>query len=230
MTDRSRALFLASTLALLFGLGLWATAVEAQNCAGTFPATGQTTSYSASTRTETGAPVLDDGAVQAGGALSYQDNGDGTITDPNTQLMWEKKSQDGGLHDVSMTFPYASSTITTIWDWLARVNAEDGIGFAGYNDWRIPNVKELQSVVDYGTFDPAVDPAFNNGVSPACTVLTCSATASDSYWSSSALAKFPEKAWIVTFYLGTDFGEYKLFDPGYSHFHFVRAVRGGCVP
>src|SRR5258707_95702 len=58
--------------------------------------------------TTTGAPVNDDGAVRAGGALSYQDNGDGTVTDLNTQLMWEKKSEDGSLHDVSNTYVWSS--------------------------------------------------------------------------------------------------------------------------
>ena len=228
MTYRARVLFLASSL-LLLGLTLWTTAVEAQNCTGPFPVTGQTTSYSASTLTETGAPVLDDGAVQAGRALSYQDNGDGTLTDLNTHLMWEKKSEDGSLHDVSITLPWSSSTTTTIWDWLAQVNTEGGIGFAGYNDWRIPNVKELQSIIDYGTSDPAVDPAFNRGVSAGCTALGCSATASGSYWSSSTRANFHWSAWIVTFYLGTNFSDYKAFDPSFNNVHFVRAVRGGCL-
>ena len=50
------------------------------------PASGQTTSYGAGS----------DGDVQAGAALSYQDNGDGTITDLNTGLMWEKKIQSTG--------------------------------------------------------------------------------------------------------------------------------------
>jgi hypothetical protein len=47
-----------------------------------FPATGQTTSYAAG----------DDGAIKAGAPLSYTHNGDGTITDNNTKLVWEKKS------------------------------------------------------------------------------------------------------------------------------------------
>jgi hypothetical protein len=54
-----------------------------------FPATGQTTAYG------TGS----DGDVQAGATLSYTDNGDGTITDNNTGLMWEKKDNSGGIHD-----------------------------------------------------------------------------------------------------------------------------------
>ena len=107
---RVRALVLASSLVLPFGVAVWATAVEAQTCANAFPATGQTTSYAPSTSTTTGAPVKDDGAVRAGGALRFQDNGDGTITDLNTQLMWEKKSsRDGSLHDAFLTFAWSSA-------------------------------------------------------------------------------------------------------------------------
>src|SRR5207253_4986670 len=137
------------SMALLVGLGLSATAVKAwnptpppSNCGNsTFPATGQTTP-AAGTMTQTGATVRDDGVVKAGGALSYQDNGDGTITDLNTGLMWEKKIRDivtgKGLHDVTLTFPWDSAA-PTIWDWLEEVNTEGGTGLAGHNDWRIPN-------------------------------------------------------------------------------------------
>ena len=52
-------------------------------------ATGVTTSYGAG----------DDGAVQAGAPLRYRDNGDGTISDLNTGLMWEKKIKGDGVVD-----------------------------------------------------------------------------------------------------------------------------------
>ena len=55
-----------------------------------FPATGETTPHGPGS----------DGDVQAGLALSYTDNGDGTITDNNTGLMWEKKDDSGGIHDM----------------------------------------------------------------------------------------------------------------------------------
>jgi hypothetical protein len=63
------------------------------------PATGQTTSYVAG----------DDGETRAGAPLRYRDNGDGTITDKNTKLMWEKKDQaSGGLHNWNNTYPWGT--------------------------------------------------------------------------------------------------------------------------
>ena len=58
------------------------------------PKTGQTSSYG------TGS----DGDLQQGAARSFTDNGDGTITDDATGLMWEKKISDGTIHDVNYAF------------------------------------------------------------------------------------------------------------------------------
>ncbi len=70
-----------------------------------FPATGQTTSYAAG----------DDGALTPGTALSYTDNGDGTITDNDTKLMWEKKDQTSmSPHNVDSIYPwFGSCSVTT---------------------------------------------------------------------------------------------------------------------
>src|SRR6266850_7039610 len=115
------------SLALLVGLGLSASAVQAwdtsPSCgASTFPATGQTSSFPPTFKT-TDAPVRDDGVVRAGGALRYRNNGDGTITDLNTGLMWEQKIRDivtsQGNHDVTKTFPWDSAA-SSIWDWLEQ--------------------------------------------------------------------------------------------------------------
>ena len=214
-TYRFRVRVLASTLALLFGLGLSATAVEAwwtpppsSSCgSSTFPATGQTTSFASSTMTkDSDSPVRDDGAVRAGGALSYQNNGDGTITDLNTGLMWEQKIGDGGLHDVSMTFPWSSMVMETIWDWLDDLNASN---FAGHNDWRVPNVRELESIKDYQAFTPfAISPVFG----PTQVI----------YWSSTTFVQTTSLAWNVGFALnvGVNTGDKTTT-------RAVRAVRGG---
>ena len=186
-----------------------------------FPATGQTTSYLADTNGAQGSAVPDDGAVQAGRPLTYVENGDGTITDFNTGLMWEKKSDDDGLHDRDATFPWSDSAVDTIWDWLAQVNVEGGSGFAGHSDWRIPNAKELQTIIDYERVAPSVDPVFDSSCVAACTVLTCSCTASAFYWSSTTEADGPGAAW------GVRFDDGNVETDGKGNVRAVRAVRGG---
>jgi hypothetical protein len=189
-----------------------------------FPATGQTTAYQADKNDGVAGPVAvpDDGTVQAGATLSYTDNGDGTITDNNTGLMWEKKSDDGGLHDKDTTYRWSGNgSQETIWDWLDDINAEGGTGFAGHNDWRIANVKEYVSIVNHENFTPAVSTAFNNSCVAACTVLTCSCTVASEYWSSTSHAFSPSFAWYVYFDDGS-VGSTVKSSPLY-----VRAVRGG---
>jgi hypothetical protein len=222
----------AAALALLFGrAGTSLSANTSQNagvgtsvaCQSAFPATGQTTPYTADTSGGYDTVLRDDGTVRAGRPLNFRDNGDGTLADLNTQLVWEKKSADGGLHDWQNTYYWSLAFRTTIWDWLDKVNSENETGFAGYNDWRIPNVKELLSIVDFQTFNPAVAPILNNGLRPGCTVRTCSLTAPGFYWSSTALASIVDGAWGVFFANGIATFNDK------SEVNHVRAVRGGCV-
>jgi len=174
-------------------------------------ATGQTASAKAG----------DDGDIQAGAPLRYVDNGNGTITDLNTGLMWEKMcSEDppGGTcpaeHSVDMVYNWSDAFDVKV----ASLNTGS---FAGYDDWRVPNVKELQSLVDFDVIDPAVDAAFSSGCVDPCSVAACSCTAADGYWSSTLLATFPTYAWGVFFGIGTVDGV-----DGTDTLR-VRAVRGG---
>ncbi len=213
-------------------------AFDTSGC-GSFPATGQTTAYG------TGS----DGDVQAGVGLSYTDNGDGTITDNNTGLIWEKKDDSGGIHDKDDTYTWSTGTNdmdgTITSTFLAVLNGDSsgcvgagdpdpcctgaGTGtctpFAGQTDWRIPNYKELTSILDLEVFIPAVDPAFHQSATcTACadvTLATCSCTASFGYWSSTSDANFAGFAWGVGFSVGGVNGD------GKSNFKCVRAVRGG---
>jgi hypothetical protein len=193
-------------------------------CATQFPASGQTTAYQADKNDGIVGPVAvpDDGTVQAGATLSYTDNGDGTITDNNTGLMWEKKSDDGGLHDKDNFYRWSGNgSQETIWDWLDDINAEGGTGFAGHNDWRISNSKESQSIVNHQNFNPAVSAAFNTGCVAGCTVLTCSCTVASGYWSSASSAFNPSSAW------GVGFNDGGVGAVDKSGAFYIRAVRGG---
>lgn len=182
-----------------------------------FQATGQTTSYQADKNDGIDGPVdvPDDGALRRGKRLRYKVRGDGTIKDQDTGLIWEMKCLNcGGLHDVDNTYPWSGDGSTdTIWDWLDDVNAENRIGYAGHKDWRIPNVRELESIVDYGVSLPAIDPIFGP------------TTSADLYWSSTTFAFNPSFAWAVAF----DSGAVGVGGKGGSlaPLRFVRAVRGG---
>ncbi len=151
------------------------------------PATGQVTSYPALRPRVGSVAVLDDGAVRAGLPARYLDNGDGTITDLNTGLMWEAKDDSGSLHDLENTYVWSGDgTQETIWDWLDAVNAEGGAGFAGRTDWRIPNINELWSLVNYATANPTAYPVFRLNCVRRCVSPACSCTIPQEHWSSTS--------------------------------------------
>ncbi len=84
------------------------------------------------------------------GVNDFSDNGDGTITDEATGLTWSQSDSGTGMN----------------WEealaWVQTMNEEN---YLGYSDWRLPNVKELQSIVDYTrspdtTDSAAIDPMF----------------------------------------------------------------------
>ena len=88
----------------------------------------------------------------------FHDNGNFTVTDNATQLMWQKCSVSGSEPDDSCSsFPgiYPWDEVEGTEDAFTKVAELNQSGFAGYTDWRLPNVKELQSIVDYGQEWPA---------------------------------------------------------------------------
>lgn len=76
------------------------------------------------------------------GENNYIDNGDGTITDLATGLMWLK--EDSG------------ATVGTL-DWIDALAWSEDLEAAGYTDWRLPNAKELHTLVDYTRAPDAED-------------------------------------------------------------------------
>ncbi|WP_111707315.1 Lcl C-terminal domain-containing protein [Lutibacter citreus] len=124
------------------------------------------------------------------GVNNFKDNGDETISDNSTGLMWAK-NDDGVVLDWENALAYAESS-----------------ELAGYTDWRLPNVKELQGIVDYSrsptateaeNVGPAIDPIFN------CTQMQSEAGYDDYgyYWTSTS-ANFTSGepyyyAWYVAF-------------------------------
>ena len=78
----------------------------------------------------------------------FKDNGDGTITDEATGLTWMQADSGQGM------------------DWPAALNYAENLELAGHSDWRLPNAKELQSIIDYTrspdtTDSAAIDPVFD---------------------------------------------------------------------
>ncbi|NYE26681.1 Lcl C-terminal domain-containing protein [Pigmentiphaga litoralis] len=116
----------------------------------------------------------------------FTDNGDGTITDKTTQLMWMQCSlgQSGAAcaTGASTAVSWASALGTA-----ATVNANpSGLG-KGYSDWRLPNRNELGSIVDRACSAPAINRAYFPG------------TGNASYWSSSPSQILTKAAWQLNF-------------------------------
>jgi len=104
----------------------------------------------------------------------FLDNGDETITDTVTGLMWQK------------------ATHATTLDWEGAMLSCEARIFPGtdvYTDWRLPSRSELHSIVLYGQ-SPAIDALFTVGAE------------SDYYWTSTTYVKDAKMAWCVNFKTG----------------------------
>ena len=97
------------------------------------------------------------------GKNSYVDNGDGTITDSATGLMWMQcDSGDKEITGLMSGYTYNNGSL----NWEEALYFAENIEYAGYKDWRLPSAKELQSIVDYtrtpdATNSAAIDPKFS---------------------------------------------------------------------
>ena len=139
----------------------------------------------------------------------FVDNGDGTITDNETDLQWEKKSDIcPGVHCFSNTFTWFNARDS----FIPAVNdsSADGVtvtGLGGHTDWRLPTIAELRTILLPTT--------------PPCPPGLCIPPFGSFYWSSTSHASFPSQAF------GVDFASGFVFSSVKSNANPVRAVRGG---
>ena len=138
----------------------------------------------------------DDGALKKGFAWPtprFKDNGDGTVSDNMTGLMWIKNGQQ----------------ITGEKKWDAALAACNNLTYANYKDWRMPNILELQSLIDYGKYNPALPEKhpFTNVVS-------------DIYWSSTTAPSSAKHAFYISLNSGV------LSFVGKDCYYSVWPVRG----
>ena len=124
------------------------------------PDTGQTTSY-----TDTFGEDHD----YTINAPSYTDNGDETITDNNTRLIWQKEDDNNG------------------YTWSKAETYCENLSLASQTDWRLPNRRELMSIADYEIYKPAINEIYFPN------------TNSSVYWSSTTYASDTSNTWDVDF-------------------------------
>ena len=137
------------------------------------------------------------------GTNNFTDNGDGTVTDAATGLMWMKDDNGNGMA------------------WEDALSYAENFEYGGYSDWRLPNAKELQSILDYTrspatSSSPAIDPIFN------CTPITNEAGEADypCFWTNTTFSLPGEQA--VYFSFGRAMG---FFNGSWTDVHGAGAQR-----
>lgn len=132
----------------------------------------------------------------------YVLHGDGTVTDTRTGIMWKQCVEGLSGTDCSQ------GTATTM-PWAEALNHAEGHSFAGFSDWRLPNITELGSLVE----ECMVMPTINTATFPS--------TPGAWVWSSSPYAGSSSSAWYIYFANGVA-GVSSRGDP-----NGVRLARGG---
>lgn len=130
-------------------------------------------------------------------------NKDGTVSDTKTGLIWKKCSegQSGANCD---------SGNATTYSWqgaLQQAQSVNNVGFAGYKNWRLPNIKELNSIIE----EMCDSPSINLEVFPNTQISR--------YWTSSAYSNSVNNAWRVNFSYGSSYNDNKDYD------YYIRLVR-----
>jgi len=171
---------------------------------------GQTTSY------RTG----DDGDEQAGVSWTeprFEDNSDGVVTDRLTGLIWLKQANYNST---------GGGTGPATWSEAVDFCKALGNGMCGLSDgsspgdWRLPNMKELLSLIHYGYINPALPNTEGTGQWTPGHPFTN--VQSSNYWSATTWAEYTNSAWVVDLGKGNDGTQFKE-----AWHYYVWPVRGG---
>ena len=141
------------------------------------------------------------------------------VQDNVTGLIWEVKTDDGGIHDKDNSYGWGGVSAigkdspnregTYYDDWDVLVNGANSTKLCGFDDWRVPDIEELRSIVDYSRTNPSIDADYFPN------------TASSRYWSASPYANLSYDAWQLYFSYGNDDNNVRDYD------YHVRLVRVG---
>ncbi|QEP43794.1 DUF1566 domain-containing protein [Ectothiorhodospiraceae bacterium BW-2] len=138
------------------------------------------------------------------------------VKDNLTGLIWEVKTDDGGIHDKDNTYRWGGVTAllngdfgTRYNDWDTLVNGSNSEALCGFSDWRVPSIRELESIRNLNRANPAIDTAYFPN------------TLGSFVWSASANANYSDDAWVVYFYYGNSYNDNRTNSYG------VRLVRSG---
>jgi hypothetical protein len=126
----------------------------------------------------------------------FNDNLDDTVTDTCTGLMWETNAGNGGA----------------VLSWCGALAYCEESSVAGHTDWRLPNARELHSLLDYGRHGPALDPLFNAGAGPGP-------------WASTSVRGLRTHAWLVDIQSVFEGGTSNIGSKDITTTFHVRAVR-----
>ena len=151
-------------------------------------------------------------AVHSGQSESI-DNNDGTITDKSTGLIYQRfiDNNDGTITDKSTGLIWQKENSEKKMVWKQALEYCEDLRLNDHSDWRLPNVEELRSIIDFSKCNPAINTNFFPNTIATRTF----------YWSSTTYAYNTEAARGVDYYYGDDI----MFPK--STAAYVRAVRSG---
>lgn len=116
-------------------------------------------------------------------AVPFLDNGDETVKDETTKLIWQKCS-------AGLTGSSCSSGSATTFTWVNAISYCNTLSL-GSKTWRLPNLNELRTIIDY-----------TKASSPMIDTTAFPATVANAYWSSTTYATTTTNAWAVYFPFG----------------------------